>query len=115
MPSFAALLSASFVEVGGDECPFLGSFGLDEFFEEEVFFRSPGSFGFLFVFSDGFGLDIRLKDDRLLKSRMLIGMVGLKILVLFLWGGLRGGEGIGRLDFDNPGRMARLGGMVHGY
>lgn len=68
VPSFAALFSASFIEIGGNECPFLRSFGVDEFFEKDVFFGSPGSFGFLLVFSDGLGFDIGLKEDGFLKG-----------------------------------------------
>ena len=114
MPSLAALFSTSLIEVGGNECPFLGSFRLDEFFEEKVFFCSPRPFGFFFVFSNGFFFDIRLKKDGFLKGGLLISMVGLKVLVLFFWSVLGDGDRLGMLNLNDPGRMPRVGRMIHG-
>lgn len=42
-------------------------------------------------------------------------MVRLEVLVLFFGSDLWGRDGVGRLDFEDPGRMASLGGIVHGY
>jgi hypothetical protein len=102
------------MEVGWDEGPFFGAFGVDEFFEELIFLRIPGSFGFFFIFVDGLEVELIGEGEGFLEGGWVIGGLEFNFGGLFLWGD--GGEwlGLGMLDFDEAGRDARLGGDVHG-
>ena len=113
MPSFTALFSTSFIEVGGDESPLLRSFILNKLDQKSILLGSPGSFGFLLVFFDGSKHNLVSEWHNFLKGRLVFDLFKFYLRRLLLWSDLTALLMLGSLDFDEPGDEARMGEMTH--